>query len=205
MVRGKTGGGVFGSVVVAVAALALVACGKVTRTDGERETGPGGSGGSSGATGSGGNGDSSGATGGARAGSNGAAGTMGGSAATAGSGGNAGVANDGSAGDGSAGEGSAGEGSAGEPSVRFYWIEGSPEHLARAAASVKPASLRILTGGPYDAPAIIATSELHIGSGSEEVYTEAIVWTEATGTTGLGGLPGVTSGSFTPLSVPKAV
>jgi uncharacterized membrane protein len=214
MVLRETGLGVFASAALGIGALALVACGKSTRLDAARSgasggsggssgaTGSGASGGSSGAAGSGASGGSSGATGGSNAGSNGVGGAAGGSAtggspATAGSAGTADGGSIGNAGDGGAG--------GAEESASFHWIETTEDHRERAASATKPAFLRTLILPPYDASALIGTSDLILGENTEELYTEGFVWTEATGTTALGALPGVTPAPFRVLSYPRAI
>ena len=188
MVR-EMGSGILALAVLAMVAPPLVACGEVRRVDRAKDNSSGGSGAASGFTGSGGSGVSSGATGGSHGGSNGVSGATGG-AATAGSNGAAGEV--GAAGEtdaGGTGVGGAGDGE----SASFHWIEGTKEHRERAASAIKPAFLQTLVRPPFDASVLIGSSELHIGT---EQFTEGIVWTEATGTTGLGGLPGVTPSSL---------
>jgi uncharacterized membrane protein len=217
MVARKKDLGVFASALLALVALTFVACGESTRAHGPRANGSGGangssgspgsggSGGSSGSPGSGGSGGSSGSAGGSQGGSNDSGGaTSGGaagsSAATAGSGGDAGMA-------GAGGTGDAVGGGAGveEKSATFHWIEATEEHRARAASANQPAVLRTYTVWPYDAPVLFGTSQLIIGDGLKEIYTEGFVWTEGTGTTALGRLPGATPTSFSTLSYPTAI
>jgi uncharacterized membrane protein len=222
MLRREVGFGVFASALLTILALPLAACGQVKGADEASGNGSGGVGGSSGAPGSGRSGGSSGATGGSRGGSSGATGgSHGGSnnvggaptggaqapGATGGSSGSAGLTGTGGtgvAGDSAAGSGAAG---AGEESASFHWIEATEEHRELAAASTKPARLRTLIYRPYATSVLIGSSELHIDPDTRgfELYAEGIVWTEATGTIGLGGLPGATASTFSPLSDPRAV
>lgn len=200
MVTRETHFGIFASGVLVSIALSLVACGDSKRGDGARGNDSGGSGGSSGSTGSGGS------DGGSRGGSNGVGGatggsSTGGSAAAAGSGADAGMA-------GAGGTGDAGGGGAGgeEERASFYWIEATEEHRQRAASSTKSAFLRTAVFPPYDAPVLIGTSDLIIGETTEEFYGEGFVWTEATGTIALGGLPGANPNiAFSVLSDPRAI
>jgi uncharacterized membrane protein len=122
--------------------------------------------------------------------------------ATAGSGGDAGTAGAGGAGD--AGEGGD-AGAAGDAErATFHWIEATEEHRERAASSPEPAFLRTLVFASGDASVLIGTSDLIIGMYTDELYTDGMVWTEATGTTALGGLPGVVPRPFNVLSAPRA-
>jgi uncharacterized membrane protein len=92
-----------------------------------------------------------------------------------------------------------------EKSATFHWIEATEEHRARAASANEPAFLRTSLAWPYDAPVLYGTSELLVGEGFKQIYAEGFVWTEETGTTALGRLPGATPTSFSTLSYPTAI
>jgi uncharacterized membrane protein len=113
----------------------------------------------------------------------------------------------GAGGTGDAGGGGAGGGGAGveETRVSFHWIEATEEHRARAASANEPAFLRTSLAWPSDAPVLYGTSELIVGAGFKQIYAEGFVWTEETGTTALGRLPGATPTSFSTLSYPTAI
>jgi hypothetical protein len=177
--------GVLVWVALAVVALPLVACGRSTRAHEPGRNASGGSGGSSGSSG------------GSLGGSSGVGGATGGSTATAGSGGDAGAA-------GSGGAGGGGTGGA-EERASFHWIEPTEQHRERAALATAPALLRTVIMPALEASVLIGTSTVIIGENFEETATEAIVWTEATGTIGLGGLPGESDGGSGWLSDPSAV
>jgi hypothetical protein len=214
MVTRETGFRVVASSVLAMVALSLGACGRAKRTDG---AGAGGSGASSGATGSGGSGGSSGDIGaGGSDGSSGDTGAGGGSSGSGGSGGSTGGSHGGMDGLGGATAGSVASagmagsgdigvaGDSGEESASFQWIDATEEHRELAVISTKPASLRTYVYPPYDASVLIGSSELIIGPNTTELYAEGIVWTEATGTISLGGLPGALPIPFSALSDPRA-
>ncbi|HEY8944962.1 MAG TPA: hypothetical protein VIM73_11905, partial [Polyangiaceae bacterium] len=184
-----------------VAALPLIACGKATREEGPHGNASSGRSGSSASGGrdasSGGSPGSSGSSGatGSLGGSYGVGGETVGSAATGGSAATAG--NGGDAGGGGVGEGGG--------RASLHWIDGTDEHRARAASSTKPARLRTLVLPPRNASALVGTSELIIGKNPDELYIEGILWTQESGTTALGGLPGVIERPFTALSFALAV
>ncbi len=186
--------------------------GDSTSLDGGQGNGSGGSGDTSGftpsgaagdasgSTASGAAGDASGSTGGSLGGTNGSGAGADGSTAMGGHGGDSGTAAVGS--DDAGGGGPGGE----QKSATFHWIEAIEDHRARAASSTKPAFLRTLISWPHHSSVLIGTSELIVGENIEEVYMEGFVWTEATGTTPLGGFPGANPNrNFSPLSYPQAI
>jgi probable HAF family extracellular repeat protein len=102
--------------------------------------------------------------------------------------------------------GAACAGGAGE-SASFCWVEASEGHRERAAASAKRAIVQTHVRASFDTSLVVGTSTLFIADDEQsEEYKEGIVWTEATGTLSLGGLPGANpsiKGSV--LSDPRAV
>lgn len=167
------------SALLAAVGLSLVACGESGRKHATTGDGSGGVGGSAGSTGGAIGG--SGGSGNAATGGSGAAGASGGAdTGGTGAGGDAG-------------------GGGGEESASFHWIEPTEEHRERAAAATTEALLRTVVAPAFDDSVLVGTSTLVMGEKLDEIVAEGIVWMEATGTVGLGRLPGgddIGTGSF---------
>jgi probable HAF family extracellular repeat protein len=164
--------------MLAIVAQALVACGD---SENDKTSGDGSNGGS---------GDASG-------GASGAGGPRGGSTATGGGGGS------GVTGGASGDSGRGGDAGGGEESASFHWIEPTEEHQERAAAQSR-ARLRTTVQPAFDDSVLVGMSTVITGDNLEAIHDEGIVWTEATGTTALGGLPGVDRDIERTLSNPSA-